>query len=171
LYSTRKLSNIIFSDFEDAFLYDGERQLKIRYNPKLGNIKTNLSEPKVDTIGYKYPFFFRNSEVNYKEFTISGLLSFLGDEKFFYFFNEISKIPRRPGNEGKIADYLVKFAIKRNLEYYRDKYNNVIIWKKASKGYEYKERYDFSLIKAGEDRIVVGLTERKNIQSIKVIRA
>jgi hypothetical protein len=39
------------------------------------------------------------------------------------------------------------------------------------KGYEYKERDDFSLIKAGEDRIVVGLTERKNIQSIKVIRA
>lgn len=63
----------------------------------------------------------------------------LGEEKFFYFFNEISKIPRRPGSEGKIADYLVKFATKRNLEYYRDKYNNVIIWKKASKGYEYKE--------------------------------
>ena len=39
------------------------------------------------------------------------------------------------------------------------------------KGYEYKERDDFSLIKAGDDRIVVGLTERKNIQSIKVIRA
>ena len=36
----------------------------------------------------------------------------LGEEKFFYFFNEISKIPRRPGSEGKIADYLVKFATK-----------------------------------------------------------
>lgn len=39
------------------------------------------------------------------------------------------------------------------------------------KGYEYKERDDFSLIKVGEDRVVVGLTERKNIQSIKVIKA
>lgn len=71
----------------------------------------------------------------YKEYNKENL----GDEKFFYFFNEISKIPRRPGCEAKIADYLVKFAIKRKLEYYRDKYNNVIIWKKASKGYEYKE--------------------------------
>ena len=39
------------------------------------------------------------------------------------------------------------------------------------KGYEYKERDDFSLVKIGDDKIVVGLTERKNIQSIKVIKA
>ena len=39
------------------------------------------------------------------------------------------------------------------------------------KGYEYKERDDFSIIKVGDDRIVVGLTERKNIQNIKVLRA
>jgi hypothetical protein len=84
LYSTRITSNEVFADFEDSFLYDGERQLKIRYNPKLGNIKTNLQESKVDTMGHKYPFFFRNSEVNYKEFTIAGLLSFLGDENFFF---------------------------------------------------------------------------------------
>jgi hypothetical protein len=74
----------VFADFEDSFLYDGERQLKIRFNPKIGNIKTNLQESKVDTLGHKYPFFFRNSEINYKEFTISGLLSFLGDDNFFF---------------------------------------------------------------------------------------
>ncbi|AMK15059.1 DUF6882 domain-containing protein [Methanobrevibacter olleyae] len=39
------------------------------------------------------------------------------------------------------------------------------------KGYEYKERDDFSLVKVGDDRVVIGLTERKNIQSIKVIKA
>jgi hypothetical protein len=104
LYSTRKLSNIIFSDFEDAFLYDGERQLKIRYNPKLGNIKTNLSESKVDTIGYKYPFFFRNSEINYKEFTISGLLSFLGDEKFFFISKDELNLSNEPHRHGTYAD-------------------------------------------------------------------
>lgn len=41
----------------------------------------------------------------------------------------------------------------------------------ALKGYEYKERDDFSLVKIGDDKVVVGLTERKNIQSIKVIKA
>lgn len=39
------------------------------------------------------------------------------------------------------------------------------------KGYEYKERDGFSLVKIGDDKIVVGLTERKNIQSIKIIKA
>lgn len=39
------------------------------------------------------------------------------------------------------------------------------------KGYEYKERDDFALVKVGEDRVVIGFTERKNIQSIKVIKA
>ena len=88
LYSNRLISNIVFSDFEDIFLYDGERQLKIRYNPKIGNIKTNLQETKTDTLGSKYPFFFRNGNVNYKEFTISGLLSYLEDEKFFFISKE-----------------------------------------------------------------------------------
>ena len=41
----------------------------------------------------------------------------------------------------------------------------------ALKGYEFKERDEFSLVKIGDDKVVVSLTERKNIHSIKVIRA
>lgn len=70
----------IHCDFEDAFLYDGERQLKIRFNPSITSFKSTVLENKVDTIGSKYPFIFRNGIVNYKEFSISGLLSLLGDE-------------------------------------------------------------------------------------------
>ncbi len=39
------------------------------------------------------------------------------------------------------------------------------------KGYEFKDRDDFALVKIGDDRIIVGLTERRNIQSIKFILA
>ncbi len=39
------------------------------------------------------------------------------------------------------------------------------------KGYEFKDRDDFALVKIGDDKIIVGLTERRNIQSIKVILA
>ncbi len=39
------------------------------------------------------------------------------------------------------------------------------------KGYDYKERDGFSLVTMGDDKIVIGLTERKNIESIKIIRA
>jgi hypothetical protein len=70
----------VYSDFEHAFLYDGERQLKIKYNPKIASFKNTLMESKVDTIGSKYPFIFRNGKVKYKEFSISGLLSYLSDE-------------------------------------------------------------------------------------------
>lgn len=51
------------------------------------------------------------------------------------YFKEISKIPRGSANEEKIRDYLVEFAIKRNLKYYTDEYFNVIITKEADEEY------------------------------------
>lgn len=87
LYSNKILSNELYVDFEDAFLFDGEKQLKIKYNPKMSSFKTNLLETKVNTIGAKHPFIFRNGHVNYKEFPISGLISYLMDEENL-FMNE-----------------------------------------------------------------------------------
>ena len=52
---------------------------------------------------------------------------------------EISKIPRKSGNEQEIVKYLENFARKRNLKYYTDKYNNIVIIKEASKGQELKK--------------------------------
>ena len=49
------------------------------------------------------------------------------------FFRQISNIPRKSGNEMAIRNYLVKFALDRNLEVLTDKYYNVIIRKEASK--------------------------------------
>jgi len=60
-------------------------------------------------------------------------------KSYLEFFKEISKIPRKSGNEEKIANYLVEFANSRGLKYYRDEINNVIIYKDASMGYEDKE--------------------------------
>ena len=74
----------IISDFEDAFLSDGDRQLRIRFNPKIASFKNTLLESKMDTIGGKYPFIFRNGNVGYKEFSISGLLSLLSDENHLF---------------------------------------------------------------------------------------
>ena len=57
-------------------------------------------------------------------------------EKVVGFFEEFSAIPHGSGNTSKIADYLVDFAKKRNLDYSRDTADNVIIRKGATKGYE-----------------------------------
>ena len=62
---------------------------------------------------------------------------------FLNYFYEISKIPRKSGNEEKIAKYLIEFAKERNLKYYTDSKFNVVIWKDASIGYEDKEILGF----------------------------
>ncbi|MBA9026567.1 aminoacyl-histidine dipeptidase [Peribacillus huizhouensis] len=54
----------------------------------------------------------------------------------FYFFKEISNIPRGSGNEKQISDYLIGFARERGLDVVQDEALNIIIKKPASKGYE-----------------------------------
>lgn len=58
------------------------------------------------------------------------------EERIFYHFNEISKIPRGSGNEKQISDYLLNFGRNLGLECIQDGALNVIIKKPASKGYE-----------------------------------
>ncbi|QAA31493.1 aminoacyl-histidine dipeptidase [Clostridium manihotivorum] len=65
-----------------------------------------------------------------------GILSHLEPSKVFYYFEEISKIPRGSGNEKEISDYLVSFAKNHNLEVIQDSSLNVIIKKPGTKGYE-----------------------------------
>ena len=54
------------------------------------------------------------------------------ENPIFKFFKEISNIPRGSGNEKGMQEYLVNFAKERNLPFYKDKYNNVIIYKKTN---------------------------------------
>ena len=57
-------------------------------------------------------------------------------EKVFYYFNEISKIPRGSKKEKQISDWLFNFAKKRKLEVIQDDAMNIFIKKKATPGYE-----------------------------------
>lgn len=93
LFSNRMIAveGAIAVDFVDAFLFDGERQLKIRFNPKISSFKSIVLETKTDTIGGKYPFIFRNGNVEYKEFQVSGLLSLLSDENNLFLTNLFQK--------------------------------------------------------------------------------
>ena len=101
IYSNRLESNIVYTDFEDMFLYDGNRQLKIRFNPKVSSFKNNILETKLDTIGGRYPFFFRNGNVSYKEFPISGLISILSDENNLFLFENVEQDTGRRTHTGK----------------------------------------------------------------------
>lgn len=94
-YSERVVSDEVYADFEDMFLWDGEKQLKIRFNPKVSSFKTTLLQQKVDTIGNKFPFIFRNGFVEYKEFPIAGLISYwMDNNEMFIDYNEDLKIQK-----------------------------------------------------------------------------
>jgi len=54
--------------------------LRIKFNPKVSTFKNDLLEAKIDTIGGKHPFIFRNGNVMYKEMALSGLISYQMDE-------------------------------------------------------------------------------------------
>lgn len=79
IYSKRQnaIEGIIQAEFEDMFLSDGERYLKVKFNPTVSSFKSTVLEQKTDTLGSKFPFFYRNGSVGYKEFSISGLISVL----------------------------------------------------------------------------------------------
>lgn len=66
--------------FDDIYLTEKDRQLKIKFNPSVNSFKKNISETRIETIGSKYPFVRRNGAINYAEFPISGLISFQMDE-------------------------------------------------------------------------------------------
>ena len=70
--------------FDDIFLSDGERQLKIEFNPSLNEFKYNVTENQQTTIGSKYPFIRRNGANYFRSFPIGGLISALSDSSEWY---------------------------------------------------------------------------------------
>ena len=70
----------IMAVFQDMFLTRDKQQLKIKFNPKVSSFKHTLSDSLNQTLGSKYPFIKRNGSVNYRQFSISGLISHFMDE-------------------------------------------------------------------------------------------
>ena len=65
-----------------------------------------------------------------------GIGSKADPSRVFYYFRQISSIPRGSHHTKAISNYLAAFAEERGLEYIQDEVNNVIISKKASDGCE-----------------------------------
>ncbi len=92
------------------------------------------------------------------------VLAGLKPEKVFYYFEEISQIPRPSGKCKGISDYIVRFAEDHGLEYIRDGLDNVLIRKPSGtnddprptvilqghmdmvceKSYDYDAKFDFN---------------------------
>lgn len=67
------------------------------------------------------------------------VLKGLKPEKVFEYFEMLCSVPHGSGNTKQISDLCVNFAKEHGLAYRQDEYNNVVIFKKASVGYENAE--------------------------------
>ena len=65
---------------QDMFLTRADKQLKIQFKPQVGSFKRTVSESLTQTLGSKYPFIRRNGKVNFRQFSISGLISHFSDK-------------------------------------------------------------------------------------------
>lgn len=57
-------------------------------------------------------------------------------KRYCFFFNELTKIPHGSYNEKQVSDFIVSFAESKGLRYIRDEFNNVVVYKDPSDGYE-----------------------------------
>jgi len=64
------------------------------------------------------------------------ILSNYEPKRVLYHFEAISQIPRGSGNEKGVSDYIAAFAKDLGLEVVQDAYNNLVIYKPATAGYE-----------------------------------
>lgn len=115
------------NNFEYIFLSDDDKQLCLKFNADISSYKEIIQETKIETLGGKYPKFFRNGYVSYKELPIQGLISYWCDKKN-YFANRIIFTEEKRNNtsalqEQKLATYLVD-KTNRTI---RDKTQNVFL--------------------------------------------
>ena len=80
-------------------------------------------------------------------------------ERVFGIFRGLNKIPRPSHYEGRVADYLCRFAERLHLEYERDKENCVVIRKAASPGCEESEPI---VLLNHMDMVCVGMSDPLN---------
>ena len=78
---------------EHIYLYDGKKNLQIKYNPSISSFKKVILEAKTETLGSTYPFIRRNGDVGYRQFSISGLISYNMDDTNHYVDTSVVNLP------------------------------------------------------------------------------
>lgn len=66
--------------FQHMYLSSGGRQLNIKFDPQISSFQRVVSEARVETIGSKYPWFYKTGAIGYRTFPITGTISALMDD-------------------------------------------------------------------------------------------
>lgn len=91
-------------------------------------------------------------------------LAGLKPEKVFYYFEELTKIPRGSGNEQAVSNYVAEFGRARGWKVIQDKFWNVAIDVPASYGYEARKKLmlqaHLDMVCTAEDGVAFDFTSR-----------
>ena len=74
------------AEVPDNWLIGGGRCLRVMFNSNVSSYSHQIAESKINTIGSKYPYIKRNGDMYYREFNISGLISYQMDEYGYDFY-------------------------------------------------------------------------------------
>lgn len=147
-----KLNDPVMIIFDSLFLTADSTQIKIKFNPQISSFQRVVSDNKVDTIGSKYPYIKRNGALGYRQFSISGLVSFLMDEdKIFTSREEIYSENVLKLYKDYNSDYENRIDIFNDITYERDFRERVI---------DFLYKHNVKLFRsATEGNILVKLTD------------
>lgn len=102
----------ILTVLENMYLVRNYRQLNIQLNPQVSSYQRVVSDTVTTTLGSKYPFISRNGNSNYRQFTISGLISsHMDDNSIFTNKDEIYLLNK---------DLYLQFNKEQNISEYKD---------------------------------------------------
>ena len=100
-------------DFEDIFLIQDGLSLKLEYNPSIASFQYKVLDGRADTLGSKFPYITRNGAVKYREFPLSGLISYQMDtNNLFANITEEDEYKKEKIFREKVMDFLYDNKIK-----------------------------------------------------------
>lgn len=105
--------------FEHVYLLADNKQLTIKFNPKVSSYKKNTLISKNDTLGSKFPIITKNGNTYYSEFSISGLISYHMNEhqqlSIINIPNRVSKLRTNTSSKQDDSDNLSNNLISDNI--------------------------------------------------------
>lgn len=125
-------STSISCRFEDIYLMGDNKQLRIKFDPVISNLKQNFSENLQTTLGSKYPFVTRQGHNQYKTFTLGGLITSYMDTYNRSCVNVYQdSLGNRSMNNSKLVffgktDYFGRLVDEKTGNLIKDSFNNYI---------------------------------------------
>ena len=130
LHRIGETDNPVMCVFEDIFLTNKDKQLRVQFNPTIGELKYNVMDSQQTTLGSQYPYIRRNGNMYYRSFSIGGLISALSDNKDWYysyysdgkFRVENKRLPFTSPIEmyGDANGYNEEYNLQNNINDYQD---------------------------------------------------